>query len=243
MSDLVYCYDGSFAGFLCCLSESAQQQEEPDHFVLPDQAQISLYPARVVDTDQTRARQVYAKLRKAFTTDERLFVEHGFLTCLPDRERYLYTYIHEALQGRPIRDPTDPRVFPLQQALVHLMREAEHLQGFARFSDYDGVLVGEITPKNQVLPLLRSYFCSRLPNESFLLFDKTNKQALCQVQGQCRILPLEALTTPEPSEEEEKYRTLWRRFYDTIAIESRINPKLRMSHLPKRFWGDMTEFQ
>lgn len=243
MSDIIYCYDGSFAGFLCCLAESAAQGESPCDFVLPREAQFSLYPARSVESDPVRARQVYATLRAKLTADERRFVEHGFLTCLPRRESYLYTYLCAALQGEPIRDPTDPRIYPLQTALIHLMREAEHLQGFARFSDYDGVLVGEITPKNQILPLLRHYFCSRLPNETFLLFDKTNKQALCQSQGQCRILPLESLELQEPGPEENAYRTLWRRFYDTIAIESRKNPKLRMSHMPKRFWADMTEFQ
>ena len=36
---------------------------------------------------------------------------------------------------------------------------------------------------------------------------------------------------------------LWRRFYDTVAIEARKNEKLRMTHMPKRYWGMMTEFQ
>ncbi|MFQ7855321.1 MAG: DUF4130 domain-containing protein [Eggerthella lenta] len=36
---------------------------------------------------------------------------------------------------------------------------------------------------------------------------------------------------------------MWRRFYDTIAIEGRENPRCRMTQMPKRFWGTMTEFQ
>ena len=34
-----------------------------------------------------------------------------------------------------------------------------------------------------------------------------------------------------------------RRFYDTIAIRERENPRCRMTHMPKRYWGTMTEFQ
>ena len=34
-----------------------------------------------------------------------------------------------------------------------------------------------------------------------------------------------------------------RRFYDTIAIRERENPRCRMTNMPKRFWGTMTEFQ
>ena len=44
-------------------------------------------------------------------------------------------------------------------------------------------------------------------------------------------------------EEERAWRGLWRRFYDTIAIEGRENPRCRMTQMPKRFWGTMTEFQ
>ena len=34
-----------------------------------------------------------------------------------------------------------------------------------------------------------------------------------------------------------------RRFYDTIAIRERENPRCRMTNMPQRFWGTMTEFQ
>ena len=46
-----------------------------------------------------------------------------------------------------------------------------------------------------------------------------------------------------PGEEEALYRRLWRSFYDTISIEERYNPRCRMTHMPKRYWGTMTEFQ
>lgn len=39
------------------------------------------------------------------------------------------------------------------------------------------------------------------------------------------------------------YRQLWTRFYNTISIEGRYNPKCRMTHMPKRYWAMMTEFQ
>ena len=46
-----------------------------------------------------------------------------------------------------------------------------------------------------------------------------------------------------PDETEARYRLLWKRFYDTIAIKERYNPKCRMTQMPKRYWGTMTEFQ
>ena len=53
----------------------------------------------------------------------------------------------------------------------------------------------------------------------------------------------DSLELPEPSEEETRFRELWRLFYDTIAVEGRINPKLRRGNMPMRYWQNMTEFQ
>ena len=46
-----------------------------------------------------------------------------------------------------------------------------------------------------------------------------------------------------PDETEARYRLLWKRFYDTIAIKERENPRCRMTNMPKRYWNTMTEFQ
>ncbi len=47
---------------------------------------------------------------------------------------------------------------------------------------------------------------------------------------------------PAASAEEERYRELWKGFYDTIAIKERHNPRCRMTMMPKRYRGHMTEF-
>ena len=41
---------------------------------------------------------------------------------------------------------------------------------------------------------------------------------------------------------EREFRELWRRYFKTIAIEGRINPKCQSIHLPKRYRHVMTEF-
>ena len=35
----------------------------------------------------------------------------------------------------------------------------------------------------------------------------------------------------------------WKRFYRTIAVESRYNPELRRQFMPKRLWKNITELQ
>ena len=75
-----------------------------------------------------------------------------------------------------------------------------------------------------------------------MIYDRTHHQALVYAKGQSRILELESWEMPSANRAEQAYRKLWRRFYDTIAIEARENPQCRQTHMPKRFWGCMTEF-
>ena len=57
------------------------------------------------------------------------------------------------------------------------------------------------------------------------------------------IRPVDDFQMAPPDEKEANYRLLWKRFYDTIAIKERENPRCRMTQMPKRYWNTMTEFQ
>ena len=94
-----------------------------------------------------------------------------------------------------------------------------------------------------MLPILRGHFCARYPNEKFFLYDRTHHEALFYAAGKAVIRPLADFQMAPPDEAEAAYRLLWKRFYDTIAIKERYNPKCRMTNMPKRYWNTMTEFQ
>lgn len=242
--EIVYRYDGSFEGFLCCVFDSYVNKEIPSEF--QDEAHLAqtLFPVRWVGTDERHARRVLDSLWKIDPWAKELVVK-GFLTCAPDREMILYRFIRALYGvGKPLlRQLSDDAVLPLLKIVRHLDGEVHLLRGFVRFSDFEGMLAGEIRPKNRVLPLLRSHFCSRFYHETFLLYDRTHREALVHQPGKWAILPLEEFRMAAPSAAEAQYRRLWKRFYDTIEIKERHNPRLRQTHMPKRYWETMTEFQ
>ena len=243
MNDVIYQYDSSLDGFLCCVYESYVYKEAPAAFCC-DEDPLSLYEVRTVVTkpaySQRVSRGIAARSGKALAV-----VRRSFLTCLPDKELHLYAFIRKLLAEGPgfMRDLSDPACYPLYRAIRHMNGELEKLRGFVRFSDYGGTLGAEIEPKNRVLPVLRRHFCERYHNETFFLYDRTHREALLYSGGVSRIVPLNHFEMAQPDEVEAGYRRLWRRFYDTVAIEARKNEKLRMTHMPKRYWGMMTEFQ
>ena len=242
--EIIYQYDGSFDGFLCCVYESYTQKERPTAIVCDGDDTLCLFEVRTVPTETAHARRVAASLRK-LSPDVLPFLRKVFLTCLPEREVQMYRFVAKLYrEGAPyLTRLSDETYQPLLRAVRHMMAEAEHLRGFLRFSAYDGVLGAEIEPKNRVLPLLRAHFCDRCYNESFFIYDRTHREALLYTRGVSRIVPLDSFEMAPPDAEEANYRRLWRRFYDTIAIRERENPRGRMSRMPKRYWGTMTEFQ
>lgn len=151
--EVVYRYDGSFEGFLCCVFDSYVNRERPFEFQDETHLVQTLFPVRWVGTDPRHARRILVSLEKIDPWAQEL-VAKGFLTCTPDREMLLYRFIRALYDvGKPLlRQLSDEAVWPLLKAVRHLDGEVHLLKGFTRFSDFEGVLAGEIRPKNRVLP-------------------------------------------------------------------------------------------
>ena len=242
MNDVIYQYDGSLDGFLCCVYESYVYKEAPAAFCC-DEDPLSLYEVRTVITQpaysQRVSRGIAARSGKALAV-----VRRGFLTCLPDKELHLYAFIRKLLAEGPgfMRDLSDPACYPLYRAIRHMNGELEKLRGFVRFSDYSGVLGAEIEPKNRVLPLLRGHFCQRYANEQFFIYDRTHRELLLYANGRSRITQIENFQPVLPGEDELYFRSLWKQFFQSVAIRERENPRCQNTFMPKRYRGTMTEF-
>ncbi|NLG24498.1 MAG: DNA metabolism protein [Clostridiales bacterium] len=243
--DIAYRYDGSFEGLLCCVYDSYARRELPCAIAADGAAQSSLFEERRVRTDMERAERVARGIRERISPEALEFVKLSHLTCLDEREVRILDFIRLGFcVGATVLDMlADPSVSALMQAVRRLTHEAHLLKGFIRFSDQRGALVATITPKNRVLPLLADHFADRYSGERVLIYDRTHATALACEGGRTALVPMENLQLNAPDERELLFRALWRRFYETIGIEGRRNERCRMSHMPKRYWANMTEFQ
>lgn len=243
-TDVVYSYDGTFDGLLCCVFESFLRRERPQSIVSADSPQLSLLPVKTIETDASKAARVAAALPKRMGQEAADQVHLCYLTCLEDRELVSLDFIHQGFAYGPdvLNRLTDDTVHTMRRAVGRLTGESHLLKGFIRFSDYDGMLVAVIHPKNLVLPLLREHFCDRFCNERFVIYDENHGMGLVYRPYESQIVPIDDLVLRQPDEEELRYQQLWRQYYDAIAIKARANPKCRMSHMPKRYWDYMTEF-
>ena len=76
---MIYRYDGTLEGFLCCVFDSYVYKEIPLQFQDQDHLVQSLFPARWVGTDLRHAQRVLSSLARIDPYAQELVVK-GFLT-------------------------------------------------------------------------------------------------------------------------------------------------------------------
>mgnify|MGYP000148297015 FL=1 len=172
-------------------------------------------------------------------------LERAFFTCMPEKELRMLEFMRLGYKvGRGVCGRlTEPAVDKITKAVQFLEREAHLYLGFLRFAEYGDVLIAQIEPKNSVLPVIAPHFINRFSGEDFMIFDRTHKLALLYKDGATEFLQAEHIELPPESPEEEKFRAMWRTFYDTVGIEGRRNDLCRRTHMPKRYWNRMTEMR
>lgn len=242
--DVVYRYDGSWAGFLCCVFESVYQHELPFDILPFDEASLTLFHEKPIDTDEQKAHRVQASFAKKMGNMAPEVISTAFLSGQPSKEIAILRFL---LLGYKLGAPVlgmhgHPDVAPVLQMERNATGEAHHLTGFVHFQDYGDFLGATIDPKNYILPLLRQHFCDRFPEERFVIFDRTHTAVLLYEPYSAQYVQLsEAPVFPEISEGEAHFTAMWKQFCKSVAIKQRINPKLQQSMCPKRHWRNMPE--
>lgn len=244
-SDMIYCYDGSFFGLLSCVFESFSAKERPFDIVRADRLEPTLMTVKQIETDDARARRVLNGIRNRLTPEAMYLTRNVFYCCCEKMELILLDFLIYAFgHGKSSAAALGvAQVSDIQKAVLYQKRESHFYIEVIRFSEYNGGLVSVIEPKNIVLPTIAPHFCDRLPNELFLIYDKTHHSALIHKPNRWVIADgIDDFIEPEAMTDEQLYRELWRGYFDAIAIRERENPSCQKTHLPLRYREHMTEF-
>ena len=242
-SDIVYIYDGSYDGLLCCIFESFEKKELPADIQSVEAPQLTLYQTRLIETDFDKSERVKRGIINKASHDAYALVRQGYYTCLANKERVILDYVRICMQhgSKVLRMISDDTVCALQGAVRYLGSESHKLKGFIRFSMHNGILVSIIEPNNFVLPNIAPHFCDRYSEEAFVIYDQSHGAALIYRPHEASIIEVDEYDAPVYDQDEEFYRSLWKTFYNTIAIDERYNPRCRMGFMPKRYWKHLTE--
>lgn len=244
-TNLSYIYDGSFEGLLTAIFDAYYRHENPERILMSLGEQSCFFEGVFyVTTSTEKSDRVYKSIMQKMGSDALLLIYNAYLSEMEESGKAILEFLKLGFKvGSKILDYLTHDwvniVFKLAKATTN---ETHLLKGFMRFSKMENnVYYGEISPKYNCLPSLMSHFILRLGRTAFIIND-LNRSVCGVCDGrEWFCASSEGISLPKLSEDELSYQELWKKFYSTISIEDRINPRCRMSHMPKRFWGNMLE--
>lgn len=237
-------YDGSFDGFLSLVHQSYTLKTIPDTITRSENVGTLLDERLFIQTDPLHVQKVAASLHHHFSKEAIERVKHAFLCDDAEFERNLLLYIRLGFKSsESLNDIAHPTIYAAHSYQRRVLSTLHKMNAYLRFEELeDKTLYAKIAPPRNILPLMGTHFRKRLRGEPFIIHDTARSLALWFRDGEMKIESIETYTDPEPSLEEEKFRRLWKTFFDHVAIESRINPTLQRSHVPLKYRTYMSEF-
>lgn len=236
-------YDGSFEGFLCCVAKSYRDRALPD--TLRDGAPPGLFDApQWVETDAMTAKKVLEGIRDKLGHEHARCIFHAHLCDDSAPERDLLLYLRLGFKDvRHLQDLANPVVYAVEQYQKRVLSTLHKMHAFTRFEELsDGLLYARIAPPRNMLPILGTHFKKRFGTERFIIHDVKRATALTYESGTLRLHSVHDYDIPERSADEARFQDLWKRFFDTVAIDARLNSDLQRQHVPLKYREYMTEF-
>lgn len=131
----------------------------------------------------------------------------------------------------------------LKQSL-YVSRENHKFKGFTRFKKMNNeIYYAEINPTNNILLLLSNHFKARLKNEYWIIKDvNRNLYSLYDKKNFIIVSGDEfKINDFNLSDDEAKFLSLWKEFYNTVGIKERKNDRCRKNFMPKKYWKYIME--
>lgn len=238
-------YDGSFDGFLTAVFAVYEERLEVVSITPEAYFQVGLFAEGIeVITDVKKAERVWKGLEKfkKFRHD----VYWSFLSEIEGNELVLLKTIQYVLATSRVADYGHPQLLRTAQVRKMVGREKHRMEAFIRFQlTKDSIYFAHVAPDFNVLPLIATHFKNRYADQHWVIYDIKRSYGL--YYDLFKVTPMQmdfAENAPEKAiftEAEADYSALWKNYFKSTTIKSRINLKLHTRHVPKRYWKYLNE--
>ncbi len=252
---VTYLFDGTFAGLLTAVFESYVFRRK-DVTIRP----AAGYQPGLLDTtatimsDREKAQRVWKGLGKRIGNAGRHEFYTVFLSERSEAWQHMFCYARYIFDhdGGRAADYGNRHVLAIATYAKQVSRERHRMKAFVRFrKGADGLYAAVVEPDFNVLPLIAGHFRDRYADQRWLIFDKRRRYGiyydLVSVQ-EVKIEPVPAGTFPVaapapmlPDENDNLYTSLWQEYFKSTNIKERVNLRLHIQHVPKRYWKHLPE--
>lgn len=265
-----YLYDGTFEGFLTCIYYHYYKEKAAGIYRQDCYQASFLAGYHIVKTEEEKASRVYEAIEEKISAEDLRRIYRVFLSSDKEKENKLLKYIRLGFKtGSAVSLlHSNPIVFDVQQCEKKVSVETHRMIGLLRFSalglkkEEGGVRNGKkkeekedrhnqgeilycaIEPDHDILELIADHFSDRLKSDAFIIHDKARNKAVFAQGGNWHISNFTDMELQRigEKEREKEYQILWKKYFDAIAIQERINPGCQKRCMPVRYWKNLTEF-
>jgi len=253
---MIYIFDGSYTGFLCCIFEAFEIKEWNAIPVSEKTHQPNMFvPERTIFSDIDKAERIQKALKEKFGSNIQADIYRAFLSEDDTAFKAAFYIVVSLFKGQTdiLKNYGDAAVLYFHQTLKKVSRERHRMKAFIRFSKTnDGLFYAVIEPDFNVLPLILKFFKDRYADQLWMIYDVKRKYGFYYDKHQLSEVTLDSseqkeLKTTSLSialdERDELFQNLWKRYFKSTNIEARKNMKLHLQHVPKRYWKYLVEKQ
>jgi probable DNA metabolism protein len=249
-------YDHSFEGFLTLVFDCFEHKLFPEKILRSSLQQPYLFPSEyTVVADEQKARRVWTGLHKRISATSCQMLYYAFLSEENSIENKLLSYIRKAFELKRNNEYNfgDETVLAISKISTKVSHEANRIKMFVRFQKTgDDMYFASFDPQYNVLPLVTEHFENRFADQQWIIYDtRRNYGFYYNLNKTSEINFIEspanrengAINAEAMAADEQEFQNLWKNYFSNLCIKERINPKLHVKLLPKRYWKYLIEKQ
>ena len=252
----VFIYDGTFEGLLCAVFESYARKLIPEKIVSSLVFNHGLFDTEITITSEPdKAARVWKSLQKKLSAGNRQLPYQAFLYGKDEIDQTVFSFIRLVFDTpHPIdHDYANPVVLKIKQTQRIVAKEAMRLLQFVRFQKTaDNIYFAALSPEFDVLPMAVQHFANRYKDQQWIIYDLKRDYGMFYDLKEVREITLNTkefsqltgnLNDNIMEEGETGYQTLWQQYVEATTIRERLNPKLQLQHMPRRYWKYLPEMK
>ena len=242
---MIVVYDSTFEGFLSLIYKVYYEKLKPSEIKRETPQTLFLDEIFEVKTDMQQASKVLEGLKQKFEKENFARIFNSFMCDTKEFELSLLEYIligfKDQKQLSNINIASIDFILSLEKELFSTIHK---MYGFARFEELDdGTLYAKIENKFNITYFLGKHFLKRLNNQNFIIHDIKRQLAFIKNGEDTSIQNVASFDIPTYSKDEQKFQKLWKRFFDSVSIESRENKRAQKNFVPFLYRIYMNEFK
>ncbi|MCX8026449.1 MAG: TIGR03915 family putative DNA repair protein [Thermodesulfovibrionales bacterium] len=238
-------YDASIEGFISAIRYLVMSKTIPNDIVSKDMHIPTIFEevVEVTNCNQTDINSFLLYLKTRIHPD---VIKRIFYAYLSEIKGFEITTLHYIIRGLKLgqhylKKTTDEYVFDINNMCSKVKRECHRFYGLMRFQKTrDDIYYASFEPDHNIISLIIPHFVGRFNDQTWIIHDVKRGLAVLYEQTSRKTYQVN-IDDNVDVEDDEDIRALWRCYFDSLKIESRINPKLQKRCMPQRYWKYLTE--